>query len=107
MGKQSSKKTASGSPSCRSCCQENSNSNFLRLLRHDPDAYRSCEDIDIAERDYRLLAGLVLAKKRENIGIAVLNGANISDYPLASAICLADDPLADKILKLASALLEI
>ena len=84
-----------------------SDSDFRRFLGHDTYADCSCENIDVAERNYRLLACLVLAQKCENIRIAVLNSADVGDYPLASAVCLANDSLADEILELASALLEI
>jgi hypothetical protein len=84
-----------------------SDCDFLRLLRHDSNTDCSGEDIDIAERNDRLLACLILAKESENIGIAMLDSSDVCDYPLASAIGLADDPLADEILKLAPALLEI
>jgi len=47
-----------------------------------------------------LLACLILAKHCENIGIAVLNRADVSDDPLAAAVGLANDALADKLLEL-------
>ena len=37
----------------------------------------------------------------------MLNSSDVCDYPLAAAVCLADDPLADEILKLASELIII
>ena len=84
-----------------------SDSDVSRLLGHDTYADCSCENIDVAERNYRLLASLVLAQKCENIGIAVLDSADVGDDPLASAVSLADDSLTDEILELAPALLEI
>ena len=80
---------------------------FLWLLGHDAYAYGPCKNIDVAERDDGLLAGFILAKKSENIGIAMLDSTDVCDYPLASAVGLANDTLSDKILKLAPALLEI
>ena len=55
-----------------------SDSDFLRLGRHDADSYGSCKNVDVAEGNDGLLAGLVLAEKRENVGIAVFYSSDLN-----------------------------
>ena len=72
---------------------------FLCLLRHNTDSYSSCKNINIGEGYDRLLACLIVAEHCENVGIAVLDCADVSDDPLTASVRLADDALADKLLE--------
>ena len=80
---------------------------FLCLLRHNTDSYSSCKNINIGEGYDRLLACLIVAEHCENVGIAVLNCADVSDDPLTAAVGLANDTLADKLFKLSLAHFQI
>ena len=73
---------------------------LIFLLCDNADSDRSRKNVDITEAHYDLLAFVVITQYGENVGVAVLDNADISDDPLTAAIRLADDPLPPEFFEL-------